>query len=79
MGDSYRRTGGAPDPSGTYAPVLTPPTTITYNGDGTVATQTIGGVATVYGYNADGTVATETRGGVTRAYTYTAGNLTSVA
>lgn len=61
------------------APLLTPPTTVTYNGDGTVATQTIGGVATTYTYNGDGTVATETRAGVTRTYSYTSGNLTSVA
>ena len=65
--------------SGTYGPILTDPSTITYNGDGTVATQTVQGVATFYTYNGDGTVATETRAGVTRTYTYDgSGNLTAV-
>jgi YD repeat-containing protein len=63
----------------TYGTLLTPPETITYNPDGTVSSQTIGGVATTYTYNGDGTVATETRAGVTRTYTYTAGVLTAVA
>ena len=67
-------------PTGTYAPILTPAETLTYNGDGTVATQTIAGVATTYTYNPDGTVATEARGGVTRTYTYNGdGTLASVA
>jgi YD repeat-containing protein len=65
--------------SATYAPLLVPVSTLTYNGDGSVATQVIGGVTTTYAYNGDGTVASETRAGVTRTYGYTAGNLTSVA
>jgi YD repeat-containing protein len=65
---------------GTYVPILTPATGLTYNADGTVATQTVAGVATSYTYNADGTVATEVRAGVTRTYTYNAdGTLASVA
>jgi hypothetical protein len=63
----------------TYGTLLTPVETIAYNGDGTVASQTIGGVATTYTYNTDATVATETRAGVTRTYTYTGANLTAVA
>jgi len=63
----------------TYGTLLTPVETIAYNGDGTVASQTIGGVATTYTYNGDGTVATETRSGVTRTYTYTGANLTAVS
>jgi YD repeat-containing protein len=64
----------------TYAPILTPAATLTYNADGTVATQTVASVVTTYTYNADGSVATEARGGVTRTYTYNAdGTLASVA
>ena len=62
-----------------YGTLLTPPTTVTYNPDGSVATQVIGGITTTYVYNPDGTVATETRAGVVRTYTYVAGNLTAVA
>lgn len=65
--------------SGAYLPLLADPETITYNGDGTVATVTVQGVTTTYTYNADGTIATEVRAGVTRTYTYTGGNLTSVS
>lgn len=64
----------------TYATILTPAESLTYNADGTVATQTIGGVATTYTYNADGTVHTETRNSVTRTYIYNSdGTLASVA
>jgi YD repeat-containing protein len=65
---------------GTFAPLLEPAATYTYNGDGTVASETIGGVATAYTYNGDGTVATATRAGVTRTFTYnTDGTIASVA
>ena len=56
-----------------------PAVTITYNGDGTVASVTENGVTTTYTYNGDGTVATDTRAGVTRTYTYDgSGNLTGI-
>lgn len=52
----------------------------TYNADGTIATETVGGATTTYAYNADGTLHTETRNGVTLTFTYDAsGNLTTVA
>jgi YD repeat-containing protein len=58
----------------------TPASSYTYNGDGTVATETVAGVVTTYTYNGDGTVATSTRAGVTRTYTYNAdGTIASVA
>ena len=54
--------------------------TYTYNADGTVATETVGGFTTTYTYNADGTVHTVARDGVTMTYTYNAsGNVTAVA
>ena len=54
--------------------------TYTYNTDGTVATETVGGFTTTYAYNSDGTVHTATRNGVTLTYTYDAsGNVTAVA
>lgn len=72
--------GVAPGGKNTYATILTPATGLTYNADGTVATQTVAGVTTSYTYNADGTVATEARAGITRTYTYNAdGTLASVA
>lgn len=63
----------------TYAAILPAVATYTYNPDGSVATETVGGATTTYTYNGDGTVATATRGGVTRTFTYTAGNVTAVA
>lgn len=55
---------------------------ITYNGDGSVATVTENGITTSYTYNGDGTVAADSRtvDGVTttRNYGYTNGNLTSI-
>jgi len=65
--------------SSTYGTLLTPVETIAYNTDGTVSSQTIGGVATTYTWNTDGTLATETRDGVTRTYAYTGTNLTAVS
>lgn len=66
--------------STSYVPQLTAPTTLTYNPDGTVASQTLGGIATTYTYNPDGTVASETRNGITRTYTYNIdGTLASVS
>ena len=53
--------------------------TYTYNADGTIATETVGGLTTTYGWNPDGTLASMTRDGVTRAFTYTNGNLTAVS
>lgn len=51
----------------------------TYNSDGSVATETVSGVATTFTYNSDGTVATSTRAGVTRTYTYNSdGTIASV-
>jgi YD repeat-containing protein len=69
---------------GTYGPISSLKTSITYNTDGTVATvtETVSGAVTTYTYNADGTPATEARvlNGVTttRTFTYTSGNLTAV-
>ncbi len=45
------------------------PASYTYNIDGTVATETIGGVPTVYTY-VSGVITTSTRFGVTRTYNY---------
>lgn len=53
--------------------------TYTYNPDGTIATETVGGLTTTYAWNGDGTLASMTRGGVTRTFTYTNGNLTAVS
>lgn len=58
--------------SGTYVPLLPALATYTYNADGTVDTETIGGVVTTYAYNADGTIDTITRGAVTRTISYNA-------
>lgn len=56
-----------------------PAISITYNGDGTIATVTENGVTTTYTYNGDGTVATDVRAGKTRTYTYDgSGNLTGI-
>lgn len=53
--------------------------TYTYNGDGTLATKTIGGVVYTYSYNGDGTLATKADGTSTWTYNYNAGGeLTSV-
>ena len=43
---------------------------ITYNGNGTVASSTEGGVLTTYTWNADGTCATETRLGLVKTWSY---------
>lgn len=51
---------------------------ITYNGDGRVATLTIGEVTTSYTYNVDGTIAYDERDGVSRTYVYTGDKLTSI-
>ncbi|PZT93648.1 MAG: hypothetical protein DI630_26780, partial [Gordonia sp. (in: high G+C Gram-positive bacteria)] len=42
----------------------------TYNGDGTVASTTEGGITTTYTWNVDGTCHTETRLGKTKTWTY---------
>jgi hypothetical protein len=42
----------------------------TYNADGTVATETVGGYVTTYSYNADLSVHTAIRNGVTLTYSY---------
>lgn len=56
------------------------PASYTYNGDGTVATETVGGLTTTYTYNADGSVHTATRNGVTLTYSYNAdGTVSGVA
>lgn len=52
------------------------PDGITYNGDGTIATSTTGGITTTYTWNTDGTIATEARDGKTKTYTYASGVLT---
>ena len=54
----------------TYAPVNLVADGITYNGDGTVASATEGGVTTTYTWNADGTCHTETRLGLVKTWTY---------
>lgn len=64
-------------PTGTYAFQLPTAGSITYNADGTVATDADG---VSYTYNADGTVHTAAKGGVTRTFTYNAdGTIASVA
>ena len=56
------------------------PASYTYNGDGTVATETVGGLTTTYTYNADGSVHTATRNGATLTYSYNAdGTVSGVA
>ena len=68
------------DATGTFAPLGLVADAITYNGDGTVATSTEGGVLTTYTYNVDLTVHTEVRLGKTKTYTYAGnGNVTSSA
>lgn len=75
------------DPASTVSTALSatfglanPTLTVTYNGDGTVATTTENGVLTTFAYNADGTVATRTRAGTTKTFTYDAnGNVTGAA
>lgn len=64
--ESYGKTGGG----GSTADLL--PETVTYNGDGTVASSTVGGITTTYGYQG-GNVLTETRLGKTKTYTYDGG------
>jgi YD repeat-containing protein len=54
--------------------------TYTYDEDGNIDTETVGGVATTYTYNPDGTVATSQRGdGPVWIYTYSGGVLVGVA
>ena len=55
---------GAPDPAALlaslesdFATLLSPTQTVTYNSDGTVATEARGGVTRTYTYNSDGTIA----------------------
>lgn len=56
------------------------PASYTYNADGTIATETVGGLTTTYTYNLDGTINTVTRNGVTLTYTYNPdGSIGSVA
>lgn len=56
------------------------PFSLTLNNDGSVATETVGGVTTTYTYNTDGTLHTATRAGVTITYAYdAAGNMTGAA
>lgn len=67
-------------PAAVERAMQSPPMSITYNGDGSIATVTENGVTTTYTYNGDGTVATDTRDGITRTYTYDgSGNLTEIA
>jgi hypothetical protein len=47
---AYTPSDWTPPASATYAPLLTPATTVTYNADGTVATETRGGVTRAYTY-----------------------------
>ncbi|KIQ15346.1 hypothetical protein [Rhodococcus sp. MEB064] len=61
----------------TYVPLTLKPDGITYNGDGTVANSTSGGIKTVYTWNADGTVNTETSQGLRKTWVYTNGLPTS--
>ena len=57
-----------------------PDLTVTYNGDGSVATTTENGVLTTFTYNPDGSVNTQTRAGVTKTFTYDAnGNVIGAA
>lgn len=63
----------------TYA-IASPVLTVTYNGDGSVASTVENGVTTTFTYNTDGTVATQTRAGTTKTFTYDAsGNVTGAA
>lgn len=65
---------------GAFAPLLTAPSTYTWNADGTPATMTVADVTTTYAWNANGTLNTETRNGTTRTYTWNVdGTLASVA
>jgi YD repeat-containing protein len=69
--ESYGKVAG----SGATSDLL--PETVTYSGDGTVASSTIGGVTTTYGYDGSGNVLTETRLGKVKTYTYDgSGNVT---
>lgn len=66
--------------AGTFVTLQTPPSTYTWNPDGTIATETVAGVTTTYAWNSDGSLHTETRAGVTRTYAYNGdGTLASVA
>jgi hypothetical protein len=56
----------------TYGRVELLPDGITYNGDGSVATSTVGGVTTSYTWRSDGNVNTETRLGLVKTWTYNA-------
>jgi hypothetical protein len=60
-------TYGKPGGGGATGDLL--PETVTYNGDGTVATSTVGGVTTTYTYSG-GNVLTEARNGKTKTYSY---------
>lgn len=80
VGDGVTKVASLPKVgSGTYAEILDPAATYTYDGNGNIATEVIGGVTTTFTYNADSTVATATRNGVTRTYSYTSGRLTGIA
>lgn len=61
-------------PGGTSLPTTyvaaNPLLTVTYNGDGTVASTTENGIVTTFTWNTDGTVATQTRAGITRTFSY---------
>lgn len=82
-GSVYGAPVGAPGGGHAYpgdSGTLPAPSSYTYNADGTVATETVAGVATAYTYNTDGTVATMTRAGATRTFTYnTDGTIAGVA
>lgn len=70
---------GATELNATYA-IASPVLTVTYNGDGSVASTVENGVTTTFTYNTDGTVATQTRAGTTKTFTYDAnGNVTGAA
>jgi len=57
-----------------------PTLTVTYNGDGSVASTVENGVTTTFTYNTDGTVNTQTRAGITKTFAYDAsGNVTGAA
>lgn len=60
-----------------YVPIQLKADGITYNGDGTVASSTSGGIETVYTWNTDGTVNTETSQGLRKTWVYTNGLPTS--
>ena len=54
-----------------------PTLTVTYNGDGSVASTTEDSILTTFTYNGDGTVATQTRAGITKTFSYDGnGNVT---